>query len=106
MKRIAPLATAVVASVVLAACGSDTSTGASSDAGQPSAGANDHNAADVTFAQQMIPHHRQAIEMAQLAAERASTPEVKALATRVQGAQDPEITTMTEWLEAWGEDVP
>ena len=54
----------------------------------------------------MIPHHREAIQMAERAAERASTPDVKALAARIEAAQAPEITTMTQWLKSWGEDVP
>ena len=101
MKRITLAVIAVVAGLVLAACGNDAGT----NEGQSAANGN-HNAADVTFAQEMIPHHRQAIEMAQMAAARASSPEVKALATRIQQAQDPEIATMTELLESWGEDVP
>jgi uncharacterized protein (DUF305 family) len=39
-----------------------------------------HNDQDVMFAQMMIPHHRHAIEMAGLAATRASSAEVKQLA--------------------------
>jgi uncharacterized protein (DUF305 family) len=58
------------------------------------------------FAQQMIPHHRQAIDMAKLAATRAKSPEVKKLATQIEGAQDPEITTMTGWLKEWGAAMP
>jgi uncharacterized protein (DUF305 family) len=54
----------------------------------------------------MIPHHGQAIEMAKLAATRASSSQVKTLAQKIEGAQDPEIKTMSEWLKAWGEDVP
>ena len=68
-----------------------------------SAGQND---ADVTFAQQMIPHHQQAIEMAELAETRAESQEVKDLAADIEAAQGPEIETMTSWLESWGEDVP
>ncbi len=67
--------------------------------------AKDHNAQDVSFAQEMIPHHKQAVEMADLAATRASDPGVKALAARIKGAQDPEIQTMTGWLTSWGEPV-
>jgi len=66
----------------------------------------DHNAADVTFAQEMIPHHGQAVAMAKLAATKAADPKVQDLAKRIEGAQDPEIKTMSEWLKAWGEDVP
>jgi len=65
----------------------------------------DHNAQDVSFAQEMIPHHRQAVEMADLAATRASDPKVKALAAQIKAAQDPEIQTMTGWLTSWGEPV-
>jgi uncharacterized protein (DUF305 family) len=64
------------------------------------------NDADVTFAQGMIPHHRQAVEMAELAETRAQRPEVKQLAAQIKAAQDPEIQTMTGWLNEWGEDVP
>lgn len=66
---------------------------------------NDHNAQDVSFAQDMIPHHKQAVEMADLAATRASDPKVKALAAQIKAAQDPEIQTMTGWLTSWGEPV-
>ncbi|MFC5730934.1 MULTISPECIES: DUF305 domain-containing protein [Nocardioides] len=82
--------------LTLAACGNDDET----DAGAT------HNDADVTFAQQMIPHHQQAIEMSELAETRAASPEVKDLAADIKGAQDPEIETMTGWLESWSEDVP
>ncbi len=67
--------------------------------------AKDHNAQDVTFAQEMIPHHTQAVEMADLAATRASDTKVKALAAQIKSAQDPEIQTMTGWLTSWGEPV-
>ena len=84
----------VLAALALAACGNG------SDKESASA---DHNRADVTFAQGMIPHHEQAIEMADLAATRASDPQVKALATQIGIAQDPEMTKMTGWLKNWGE---
>ncbi|MET7656555.1 DUF305 domain-containing protein [Streptomyces sp. NPDC005486] len=110
-------AVAVTAALTLAACGggsdssgdagSDSSASSSASAGN-TAGATDgaHNAQDVTFAQGMIPHHRQALEMAALAADRASSAQVKDLASRVEKAQDPEIKTMSGWLTSWGEDVP
>src|SRR3546814_148581 len=64
------------------------------------------NDADVAFAQQMIPHHQQAVEMAQLAADRAERQEVKDLAARVEAAQAPEIARLEGWLGEWGEDLP
>lgn len=114
-RRAALAATAVTAALVLSACAgsdhADTSSGThpSSSAGADAtagATAGAHNAQDVSFAQGMIPHHRQAVEMARLAADRGSSARVKDLATRVEKAQDPEIRTMTGWLKAWGEDVP
>ena len=75
-----------------------------SGAATSSAGA--HNAADVTFATGMIPHHAQAIEMADMAAKQASSAKVKNLSAAIQAAQVPEITTMSGWLTSWGAPVP
>lgn len=106
-------ATAVTAaltlSVVLAACGGGAaSEGASGPDGSPAAAQADgpHNEADVTFAQGMLPHHRQAVEMSELAGDRAESPEVLALAQEISAAQEPEIRTLTGFLEAWGAEVP
>jgi uncharacterized protein (DUF305 family) len=111
VRRAALAATAVTAALVLAACGggdhSDTASGGHpSSSASAHATADAHNAQDVSFAQGMIPHHRQAVEMAELAADRASSARVKDLATRIEKAQAPEIRTMSGWLKAWGEDVP
>ncbi|MDQ3156880.1 MAG: DUF305 domain-containing protein [Actinomycetota bacterium] len=64
-------------------------------------GAKDYNNADVAFAQQMIPHHEQAVEMADAALKTSKTAEVRSLATQIKTGQDPEIKTMTKWLEDW-----
>ncbi len=90
----------------LAACGDDSSddtrdtTGTS--AGAP-AGA-EFGDGDVLFAQSMIPHHEQAIEMADMALDPTvgASAAVLDLAGRIKGAQDPEIELMTGWLTAWG----
>jgi uncharacterized protein (DUF305 family) len=112
-RRTALVAATVTAALVLAACGNDSggdNTGGSphgsatsSSSASSSAGA--HNGQDVAFAQGMIPHHRQALEMAKLAAGRASSAKVKDLASRIEKAQDPEIRTMTGWLKSWGQEV-
>lgn len=58
---------------------------------------------DVAFAQGMIPHHEQAVEMAEVAlAHPDVSDDVRRLATSVKAAQDPEIQTMSRWLSAWG----
>jgi uncharacterized protein (DUF305 family) len=61
------------------------------------------NDADVQFAQTMIPHHQQAVEMATLAETKASDPEIKQLAVQIKAEQDPEIKTLTGLLTAWGQ---
>ncbi len=109
MKRTPMLLAAGLASITLAACGTSSTTSATPAATAPSSSATAgatgqaHNAADVTFAQGMIPHHKQAVMMAQQASSRAKSPAVKALAAQIQSAQDPEITTMTGWLTSWGQ---
>lgn len=109
---------ALVLSLVLTACADSdtgtpgspapeaaetTSTGAPTT---PGAVTDEHNDADVAFAQNMIVHHRGALQMAELAATRAVSPEVTALAERIRAAQQPEIDTMTSWLQEWGAPVP
>ncbi|MDC0770511.1 DUF305 domain-containing protein [Streptomyces sp. HD] len=110
VRRAALAATATAAALVLAACGADSSDASSDAQASPSASAEAtagaHNDQDVSFAQGMIPHHQQALQMAEMAADRASSAQVKDLAERIRKAQDPEIRTMSGWLKTWGEDVP
>lgn len=99
-----------VAALILAACGGADIAGTASPGGeQPPTSvqqqAQDHNQADISFAQAMIPHHAQAIRMAQLAPDRAQAPQVKELASRIEQAQRPEIGIMTSWLRAWNAPV-
>ncbi|WP_369191200.1 DUF305 domain-containing protein [Streptomyces sp. R08] len=104
VRRTALAVTVAVAALTLTACGGDdgnTKAGAGS-----STGSGGHNAADVSFSQEMIQHHRQAVQMAGLAAGHASSAQVKSLASKIEGAQAPEIRTMSGWLTSWGEQVP
>ena len=62
-------------------------------------------AADVMFVAMMIPHHEQAVEMAEIVLAKDDVdPRVVAIAERVQAAQGPEIERMQGWLEGWGVD--
>lgn len=70
------------------------------------ASGSDWNHADVAFMQMMVPHHAQALEMSQLAADRAESEQVKAMARRIRGAQGPEIIAMAAWLDERGLEVP
>ncbi|WP_205304490.1 DUF305 domain-containing protein [Nonomuraea montanisoli] len=63
-------------------------------------------AADVRFAEGMIPHHRQALEMTALVAERTGNATVRGFAAQIAAAQQPEISVMTGWLADLGRSVP
>ena len=112
---------ALAASLGLAGCadgsGTSGSASASAQAGEtgghassspaatpaPDASA-DHNDADVVFAQMMIPHHAQAVEMSDIILSKPDVPaDVAALAATIKAAQVPEIETMTGWLDAWNQ---
>jgi uncharacterized protein (DUF305 family) len=67
---------------------------------------NQHNNADITFAQRMITHHQQAVEMARLAPLRAGSQSVKQCASAIEAAQQPEIDQMTAMLKSWNAPVP
>ena len=60
-----------------------------------------HDADDVQFAQLMIPHHEQAIELAAMVPDRSTNPDVVALAAKIAGEQQPEISTMKALLQQW-----
>ncbi|MQY15824.1 hypothetical protein SRB5_60150 [Streptomyces sp. RB5] len=112
-RTAAAVATGALA-LALTACGGDDRAAATDDSPSVAATATvgkkakpgKHNDADIAFAQAMIPHHRQAVRMAALAADHAQSAEVKALAAEIQKAQGPEIETMSGWLTAWGVEVP
>ncbi len=105
----------LVVGLTTAACGSDSIRGA--------LGQNDHDMgamgqdgatemmgtgrdADVMFVQQMIPHHQQAVVMADLALDptHQASPAVQELARGIKAAQTTEIADMQSWLKEWGVD--
>ncbi len=70
-------------------------------------GAQPHNQADVTFAQQMIPHHQQAIQMSDvILAKQEIDPRVVDTANQIKVAQGPENEQMQGWLTQWGQRTP
>lgn len=116
MKTRLPLvlgATVITAGLVLGACGSsDHGSMGMGDGSMTTATTTpipadaEFNATDVAFAQGMIPHHAQAIEMADMALAQSQDAQVKELATAIKAAQQPEIDQLTGWLEAWSQPVP
>ncbi len=99
---VAALATAVVVS----SCSKteDHAAHASSTATTTTAQVAVHNAHDVTFAQMMIPHHQQAVELSALVPDRSTNPAVVKLAATISGEQQPEITAMKALLVQWDVD--
>jgi uncharacterized protein (DUF305 family) len=87
-------------------CGSSDSS-STSDTSMAESTLNEFNDADVMFAQMMIPHHEQAIEMSDIALDPTvgASDEIRALAEDIKAAQDPEIAQMTAFLESWGQPV-
>jgi uncharacterized protein (DUF305 family) len=61
----------------------------------------DRQQADRHFIEKMIPHHRGAIEMADLALSKAKRPEIKQLAEAIKKAQNREIEQMSAWYKQW-----
>ena len=62
-----------------------------------------YNQADVSYAQMMIAHHAQALEMTQLVPDRAADQGVKNIASRITAAQGPEISVLRNWLSDRGQ---
>ncbi|MFH8346362.1 DUF305 domain-containing protein [Streptomyces sp. NPDC018045] len=109
-RRIALAGAVVAGALALAACGSGDGGGARKESGaaasRSGSGApaeKSYNDADARFVQRMIPHHRQAVEMAEPAGARAADQEVKELAAAIAKDQKAEIATMRGWLRSWGE---
>ena len=89
MKRKAATLILLMAVALVAGCGGDS----------------DHNAQDVSFARDMVPHHQQAVTMSDLALAQSGNPQVEDLATRIKASQAREISLMEGWLADWGEEA-
>ena len=124
MKRTTALSTLALASALaLTGCGTgadEQDTGTSAETAAPATAApetpsttsaseepiaEEHNDADVMFAQMMVPHHEQAVEMSETLLAKEEVPaEVADFAQQVIDAQGPEIERMNAMLEAWGQE--
>lgn len=63
-----------------------------------------HGADDIMFAQMMIPHHEQAVELAALAPQHTTNQAVLQLAATISAEQQPEINAMKALLLQWEAD--
>ncbi len=64
-----------------------------------------YTASDAQFMRDMIPHHRQALEMSRLAPDRTNSPELIEIAGKIEAAQGDEIAFMEQWLTSRGESI-
>lgn len=112
-RAVAGTGAAIAGLLLLAGCaasgsgdgGGDDAMNGHGQGGHQSQATGDWNEADVMFAQMMIPHHEQAIEMSDLIlAKEGVDAEVVELAEEIKAAQGPEIEQMESWLEEW--DMP
>lgn len=123
-KTLTISAAAIAAALALAGCSAGTDAGSpaistmpgmsNGSSGMPSSAAPassaaasaEFNDADTMFAQMMIPHHSQAVEMSEIMLKKEGIPApVTDLATKIKAAQGPEIEKMTGWLESWGQPM-
>ncbi|TDD23229.1 DUF305 domain-containing protein [Nonomuraea diastatica] len=79
---------------------------AASGCGASASAQDGYGPADVRFNQQMIIHHRQTIQLAELAAERTATAWVKELSGKLIAGDKADIEAMSGWLKSWNEQVP
>jgi uncharacterized protein (DUF305 family) len=109
-RSFALVGAAITTTIVLAGCTINIGTpggamnesnmmGSSNASGSQSS---DFSSSDVMFAQMMIPHHQQAVDMSELALTTSSNPEVLALAKQIRDAQAPEIELMNSWIDSAG----
>jgi uncharacterized protein (DUF305 family) len=106
--RVAAVLAGVAAALLLSSCSSSSSDGDAdhpqSDqpviTGQPAG----YNADDVAFATNMIPHHKQAVELSAMVPDRSTNAELVALANQISAAQQPEINVMKVFLVQWNEN--
>ena len=87
----------IALSVVAVGCGGDESGSATAE--QPSASGVPF---DQAFIDAMVPHHREAIAMAEVATARGlSQPVLREIANDIAMSQQAEIDQMLEWRESW-----
>jgi uncharacterized protein (DUF305 family) len=100
MRRLlTPLLAILVA--LLAACGNDTDNQAVAPDSDADQAGMMMEIDDETFLGAMIEHHEGAVEMAEIALERAERDEIRQMAREIIDAQETEIDQMEHWMSDW-----
>jgi uncharacterized protein (DUF305 family) len=97
----------VLAALILSSCGGSTGSDATSHSSAPSSAgqAMVHNMDDVMFAQHMIPHHQQAVDMATMVPSHTTNEALRVVAIHIKTDQRAEISLLTDFLNRWGEPL-
>lgn len=114
LRTAAAVTAAVVMALTFAGCSPATDAGpmggmrhGSTSESDPPRSDVERNRFDVAFTMMMIPHHEQAIDMADMVLTKEGVnPGIVDLAGRIKAAQAPEITLMESWLDEWGVGMP
>jgi uncharacterized protein (DUF305 family) len=103
--RTLAIAASLTLGLTLASCSTNDSSSDAGSSASSSSAASAHDDQDVIFAQMMLPHHEQAVEMsdALLAKGDGVDPDVATLAEQIKAEQGPEIIQLASWLQGWGE---
>ena len=98
--------TITVGMMALSACATSVTMDDASSyySGSEENAASNHSQQDVMFAQMMIPHHEQALEMSVVALATSSNEDVLDLAQRIFDGQGPEIELMHSWIDSAARD--
>ena len=107
MKALRIVSVGIISGALLLGCGGSSAVDSVGDAVTAAASVATFNDGDVMFAQMMIPHHEQAIEMSDIALDPSvgSSETVRSLATQIKAAQDPEVAAMTDFLRSWNKGL-
>jgi uncharacterized protein (DUF305 family) len=92
----------VLAALTLSSCGGSPGPGAATSPSSARQAAV-HNMDDVMFAQHMIPHHQQAVDMATMVPSRTHNSALQTVAIHIKSDQRAEISLLTDFLKQWGE---
>uniref|UniRef100_A0A942T0G0 DUF305 domain-containing protein n=1 Tax=Neobacillus citreus TaxID=2833578 RepID=A0A942T0G0_9BACI len=103
--RTLAIAAALTLGLTVAGCSTDATGPDAGSSSSSTSAASAHNDQDVMFAQMMLPHHEQAVEMSDMLLSKRSGVDtgVTALAKQIKAEQSPEIKQLTSWLKGWGE---
>lgn len=104
--RTTVLAGALAGTLILAGCADDTTSPNAASGNRTASDATseqvEFNDADVAFVSGMIPHHQQAVEMADMILDAEPRAEITTLAEQIRAEQQPEIDLLEGMLDDFG----